>query len=57
MKAPISRSLIPAATLAVALLVSACGSDNPDALLASAQDYLSRFDDTRALTALPTVSG
>ena len=55
MKAPISRSLIPAATLAVALLVSACGSDNPDALLASAQDYLSRNDAPAAIIQLKNV--
>jgi putative PEP-CTERM system TPR-repeat lipoprotein len=55
MKAPISRSLIPAATLVVALLVSACGSDNPDALLASAQDYLNRNDVPAAIIQLKNV--
>lgn len=52
MKAPFSRSLVPVAALAAALLVSACGSDNPDALIASAQDYLSRQDASAAIIQL-----
>ena len=55
MKAPVSRSFVPAATLAMALLVSACGSDSPDALLASAQDYLSRNDAPAAIIQLKNV--
>lgn len=55
MKAPISRSIVPAATLAVALLVSACSSDNPDTLMASAQDYLARKDAPAAIIQLKNV--
>ena len=55
MKAPVSRSFVPAATLAMALLVSACGNDSPDALLASAQDYLSRNDAPAAIIQLKNV--
>lgn len=51
MKAPVSRSFVPG-PLAMALLVSACGSDSPDALLASAQDYLSRNDAPAAIIQL-----
>ncbi|NMM86739.1 exosortase [Rhodococcus sp. SRB_17] len=52
MKVSVSRSLAPVAALTVALLVSACGSDNPDALMASAQDYLSRNDAPAAIIQL-----
>src|SRR5574337_781001 len=47
-----SRTLVPAAALTVALLVSACGRDNPDALVASAQDYLNRNDAPAAIIQL-----
>ena len=43
MKTPVSRRFAPVATLAMALLVSACG-DDPDKLVSSAQDYLNRQD-------------
>ena len=52
MKMPISRSAFPSATLAIALLVSACGGDNPDTLVTSAQDYLNRQDAPAAIIQL-----
>ncbi|MBS0495774.1 MAG: tetratricopeptide repeat protein, partial [Proteobacteria bacterium] len=52
MKTPVSRRLAPAATLAMALLLSACSGDNPDALVASAQDYLNRQDAPAAIIQL-----
>lgn len=52
MNAPIARSLVPVAALAVALLVSACGGDNPDELMASAESYLSRNDAPAAVIQL-----
>ncbi|WP_026435357.1 XrtA/PEP-CTERM system TPR-repeat protein PrsT [Acidovorax sp. JHL-9] len=55
MKAPLLRSMVPVATLAAALLVSACGSGNPDALMASAQGYLARNDAPAAIIQLKNV--
>ncbi|MFZ2857304.1 XrtA/PEP-CTERM system TPR-repeat protein PrsT [Acidovorax sp.] len=55
MKIPLFRAMVPVATLAVALLVSACGSGNPDALMASAQDYLARNDAPAAIIQLKNV--
>lgn len=52
MTAITSRTLVPAAALTVALLMSACGRDDPDALVASAQDYLSRNDAPAAIIQL-----
>ena len=52
MKAPISRRLGPVTALAMALMVSACSGDNPDALMASAQDYLNRKDAQAAIIQL-----
>ena len=52
MKASVSRRFGPAATLAVALVVSACGGDSPDTLIASAQDYLNRKDVPAAIIQL-----
>lgn len=46
------RALVPAAALTAALLLSACGRDNPDALLASAQDYLNKNDVPAAIIQL-----
>lgn len=51
MKVSHSRHL-GAAALAITLMVSACGGDNPDALMASAQDYLSRNDTQAAIIQL-----
>lgn len=44
MHTPSLRFLAPGAVLVVALLVSACGRGNPDEMIASAEDYLSRKD-------------
>jgi hypothetical protein len=57
MKMPISRSAFPSATLAIALLVSACGGDNPDTLVTSAQDYLNRQDAPAAIIQLKNAEG
>lgn len=46
------RLLAPSAVLAVALLVSACARGNPDELIASAEDYLSRKDAPAAVIQL-----
>ena len=43
---------LPAAVLAVAVMVSACGADNPDELIASAQSYLQRKDVPAAIIQL-----
>ena len=51
MKTPVSRRFAPVATLAMALLVSACG-DDPDKLVSSAQDYLNRQDAPAAIIQL-----
>ena len=47
-----ARSFVPAVALAAALMVAACGSDNPDQFIASAQDYLSRNDAPAAIIQL-----
>ena len=52
MKVSVSTRLGPATALAVALMVSACSGENPDALVASAQDYLSRNDVPAAIIQL-----
>ncbi|MBS0293397.1 MAG: PEP-CTERM system TPR-repeat protein PrsT [Proteobacteria bacterium] len=46
------RTLVPAAALTAAILLSACGRDNPDAMVASAQDYLKRNDTSAAIIQL-----
>lgn len=46
------RSAVPAVALATALLLAACGSENPDQFIASAQDYLSRNDAPAAIIQL-----
>lgn len=43
---------VPTAVLTAALLVSACGRDNPDELIASAQSYLQRKDAPAAIIQL-----
>ena len=48
----LTRSFVPVVALAAALLVAACGSDNPDQFIASAQDYLSRNDAPAAIIQL-----
>ncbi|HQQ71017.1 MAG TPA: PEP-CTERM system TPR-repeat protein PrsT, partial [Alicycliphilus sp.] len=52
MKTPVSRRFAPVATLAMALLVTACGGDDPDKLVSSAQDYLNRQDAPAAIIQL-----
>ena len=52
MHTPAPRFIAPAAVLAVALLVSACGRGNPDELIASAEDYLNRKDAPAAVIQL-----
>lgn len=52
MKVSVSRRLGTVTTLAVALMVSACSGDNPDTLIASAQDYLNRKDAPAAIIQL-----
>lgn len=47
-----SRTRVAAVALAATLLVSACGRDDPDAMVASAQDYLSRNDAPAAIIQL-----
>ncbi|WP_027994468.1 XrtA/PEP-CTERM system TPR-repeat protein PrsT [Simplicispira psychrophila] len=46
------RFLAPIATLAVALLASACGRSSPDELMASAETYLNRQDAPAAIIQL-----
>lgn len=46
------RFLAPTAMLAVALLVGACSSSNPDELIRSAEDYLNRKDAPAAVIQL-----
>ncbi len=43
---------LPAAVLAVAVMVSGCGTDSPDELIASAQSYLQRKDMPAAIIQL-----
>lgn len=52
MNAGLKRFSSSAAVLAVALLLSACVSDNPDELIASAQNYLERKDAPAAIIQL-----
>lgn len=48
----VPRSFVSGVALAAALMVSACGRDNPDQFIASAQDYLSRNDAPAAIIQL-----
>lgn len=52
MKDSVSRRLGPVTALAVALMVSACSGEKPEALVASAQDYLKRNDVPAAIIQL-----
>ena len=48
----VPRSFVSGVALAAALMVAACGRDNPDQFIASAQDYLSRNDAPAAIIQL-----
>lgn len=52
MKVPVVRARVRVASLVMVWLMSACSGDNPDALVASAQDYLSRNDAQAAIIQL-----
>ena len=52
MNAGLKRFSSSAVVLAAALLLSACASDNPDELIASAQSYLQRKDAPAAIIQL-----
>ena len=52
MNAGLKRFSASAVVLAVAFLVSACGSENPDELIASAESYLQRKDAPAAIIQL-----
>lgn len=52
MKTGLNRFSASAVALTVALLVSACGSENPDELIASAENYLQRKDAPAAIIQL-----
>ena len=48
----VPRSIVSGVALAATLMVAACGRDNPDQFIASAQDYLSRNDAPAAIIQL-----
>ena len=48
----VPRSFVSGVALAATLMVAACGRDNPDQFIASAQDYLSRNDAPAAIIQL-----
>lgn len=52
MTADVKRFSLSAAVLAVAVVISGCGRDNPDELIASAQSYLQRKDVPAAIIQL-----